>query len=182
MTDAKLNFEEPETFKPPALSNDWPIGLATEVALNDLSVGDTAIVSEDDLCKQFDLTLDELTRIKKHPAFRAQVREAISQVKEDGSTIKRKARIATEFYLDELVPKWISDPAASVDSKTKLLQFLAKLGGLDTDNKVSEAVKQAQLANQNNSPTIRIELTTGPSQQPQGFIINQPSEKVIPNE
>lgn len=170
-------FEEAP--KPPALVNSWPSGLAIEVGLNSLAVG-AAICSDEDLCRQFDISLEQLEAFKKHPAFRAEVREAVSQVRDSNATIKRKSKLALEFYMDEYVPKWIADPSASVDSKTKLLQFLAKIGGFDAAEKAAEAAALAEAnkasgAGQNNVPQIQIVLTTA---QPQQVPVTLTAERV----
>ena len=159
-------YEEPP--KPPALVNSWPSGLVEEIALNDLAVG-AKILDDEDLCKQFDISLDQLNYFKNHIAFKAQVREAIAAVKDSNATLKRKARMSLEYYADHYVPLWLNDPSASVDSKTKLLQFLAKLGGIDAAEKAAEAAAMAEVnkssTSQNNQPQIQIVLTTAPSQQ-----------------
>ena len=67
--------EEPP--KPPVLVNSWPQGLVEELALNDLAVGQK-ILEDEDICKQFDITLEQLNYFKNHIAFKAQVREAIA--------------------------------------------------------------------------------------------------------
>lgn len=154
MTDS-VEFIEPP--KPPAITNSWPIGLSLEVALDELTLG-VKIMDEEELAKQFDLTVDRLRQIKSHPAFRAEVRAHMGQIKEDGATIKRKARLALETYLDSEVPKWISDCNASVDAKTKLLQFLAKLGDVEATEKSTDANK-GQMQTQT-VPSINITLTT----------------------
>lgn len=160
--------------KPPALANAWPSGLAIECGLNSLAVG-PAICSDEDLCKQFDITPEQLDGFKKHPAFRAEVREAIAQVRDSNATIKRKSKLALEFYMDEYVPKWIADPQASVDSKTKLLQFLAKIGGFDAAEKAAEAsalaeANKASGVGQNNQPQIQIILTQATPQAPMAVV------------
>lgn len=159
-------FEEPP--KPPALINSWPPGLVEELALNDLAVG-AKILDDDDICKQFDITLDQLNYFKNHIAFKAQVREAIAAVKDSNATLKRKARMSLEYYADEYIPKWLNDPSASVDSKTKLLQFLSKLAGIDAAEKAAEAAAMAEVnkssSGQASQPQIVIQLTQAPSQQ-----------------
>lgn len=169
---SELEYLEPP--KPPALVNSWPAGLSVEVALNSMAVG-AAICSDEDLCKQFDITQEQLDGFKLHPAFRAEVREAISQVKDSNATIKRKARVALEFYADEYIPVWLADASASVDSKTKLLQFLAKISGLEAEEKAAEAAKnQVQAAA---APSINITLTTAAPMQVPTVTMN--AEKVV---
>lgn len=169
--------EEPP--KPPALVNSWPQGLVEELALNDLAVGQK-ILEDEDICKQFDITLDQLNYFKNHIAFKAQVREAIAAVKDSNATLKRKARLALEYYADEYIPLWLQDPSASVDSKTKLLQFLSKLAGIDAAEKAAEAAALAEAnksagAGQNNTPQIQIVLTTA---QPQQVPVTLTAERV----
>ena len=147
-------FEEAP--KPPALVNSWPVGLSLETAIDELVVGEK-IMTEEDIASQFDLTVERLRQIKQHPAFRAEVRGHMATIKEDGATIKRKAKLALEFYLDSEVPKWIASDA-SVDAKTKLLQFLAKLSGMEAAEKAAlDAKTQGQVQQ---APSINITLTT----------------------
>lgn len=143
--------------KPPALANSWPSGLAIEVGLNSLCVG-AAIASDEDLCRQFEITQGQLERYKMHPAFLAEVREAIAAIKDSNATLKRKAKMSLEYYADTYVPQWLADPSASVDSKTKLLGFLYKLGGLEAEDKSAEKAQQNQQVT--NVPSINITLTT----------------------
>lgn len=150
-----VEFIEPP--KPPALANSWPSGLAIEVGLNSLCNG-VAIASDEDLCRQFEITLDQLERYRQHPAFRAEVREAIAAVKDSNATLKRKAKMSLEYYADTYVPQWLADPSASVDSKTKLLGFLYKLGGLEAEDKAAEKASQVQQTA--SVPSINITLTT----------------------
>lgn len=149
--------------KPPAIINSWPHGLSLEIALDELTVGEK-IMSEADLASQFDLTVERLNQIKQHPAFRAEVRGHMATIKEDGATIKRKAKVALEFYLDSEVPKWIADPSASVDAKTKLLQFLSKLSGMEAAEKAAMDAKSQGQASA--VPSINITLTQAPAPQP----------------
>lgn len=155
--------------KPPALTHSWPQGLVEELALNELAVG-AKILDDDDICKQFDITLEQLNYFKNHIAFKAQVREAIAAVKDSNATLKRKARMSLEYYADTYIPLWLQDPSASVDSKTKLLQFLSKLAGIDAAEKAAEAAALAEAnksasVGQSNQPQIVIQLTQAPSQQ-----------------
>lgn len=154
MTDM-VEFIEPP--KPPAILNSWPSGLAIEVGLNSTCVG-AAIATDEDLCNQFEITKTQLERFKQHPAFRAEVREAIASIKESNATIKRKAKMSLEYYADTYIPQWLADPSASVDSKTKLLGFLYKLGGMEAEEKAAESAKtQGQVSA---APSINITLTT----------------------
>lgn len=150
-----VEFIEPP--KPPAISNSWPVGLVEEIALNELAVG-AKILDDEELCRQFEITQEKLDFYRGHIAFKAQVREAMAAVKESNATLKRKARMSLEYYADTYVPQWLSDPSASVDSKTKLLAFLYKIGGLEAEEKASENTKTQGQVQQ--APSINITLTT----------------------
>jgi len=168
-----------EAPRPPALTHSWSPGLVEEIALNELAVG-AKIMDDDDICKQFDITLDQLNYFKNHIAFKAQVREAIAAVKDSNATLKRKARMSLEYYADTYIPLWLQDPGASVDSKTKLLQFLSKLAGIDAAEKAAEAAALAEAnksagVGQNNTPQIQIVLTTA---QPQQVPVTLTAERV----
>lgn len=152
-----------EAPKPPALTNSWPVGLAAECAINSMAVGQ-AIMDDDDLCKQFNLSLEQLDCIRANPAFRAEVRENLNQIKDKFATIRRKAKIGFEFYIDNLVPQLLDHPGTSADVKLKIVQYLGKVSGLDAADKVAEA----ELAKTQNSvssvPSINITLTQAPTQ------------------
>lgn len=159
-----VQYEEPP--KPPALVHEWPNGLAIEVGLNSLSADGTVILSDEDLCRQFDLTPEELAGIKLHPAFRAEVRETLSQIKDSHATIKRKARIAFEHYMSETVP-FLMNPnndKIPADVRLKTIQYLGKIIGLEA---ASEAAQAESAKAANNVPSINITLTTAaPVSQP----------------
>lgn len=153
---AMVRYEEPA--KPPVLTNSWPPSLAIEVGLNSLAVGE-AIMDDGDLCRQFDLTQTELDNIKSHPAFRAEVREAIASVKDDYGAIRRKARLAFEFYTDTVIPELLRDGnQVSGDTKLKVIQYLGKVAGLDAADKIAEAA--VNTSTQTTAPSINITLTT----------------------
>lgn len=155
-------FEEPP--KPPALTNSWPVGLAAECAINSMAVGQ-AVMDDSDLCKQFDLTQDQLDYIRANPAFRAEVRENITQLKDKFATIRRKAKLGFEFYLDTLVPTLLNDPQASADVKLKTIQYLGKVAGMDTADKIAETeLAKANTQQGTASPQIIIQLTQAPTQ------------------
>lgn len=174
------DLEYIEPIKPPTLVNAWPVGLVEEISLNEMSVG-AKILDDADLCRQFDITQAQLDHFRGHIGFKAQVREAIASVKDSNATLKRKARMSLEYYADTYIPQWLSDPSASVDSKTKLLQFLAKIGGIDAAEKAAEAAAMAEVnkssVGQSNQPQIIIQLTQAPQQAP----ITLQAEQVIEN-
>lgn len=148
--------EVKEIKPPPTLVHEWPVGLSSEIALNDLSVG-VSVIEEETLCRQFGLTQDELDGIKAHPAFRAEVRECLTQIKESNATIKRKAKIAFEHYMDVMIPALMNDPKVNPDVKVKAWIHIGKVMGLEVD----EANKIAENGKGNNSgPSINIILTT----------------------
>lgn len=159
------DLEYIEPIKPPTLTNSWPVGLAAECAINSMAVGQ-AIMDDEDLCKQFDLDQAQLESIRANPAFRAEVRENISQLKDKFATIRRKAKLGFEFYLDTMVPNLLSDPQASADVKLKTIQYLGKVAGLDTADKIAETelVKANNQQGVSNTPQIQIILTQAPSQ------------------
>lgn len=161
-------FEEPP--KPPALVNSWPSGLSIEVGLNDLAAQTGAIImSDEDICRQFDISLAQLESYKKHPAFKAEVRENLNQIRDSNATIKRKAKASLEYYMDTYQAQWLASDA-SLGDKLKLMQFIAKLAGIDAAEKAAEAAALAEAnkssnAAQSNQPQIVIQLTQAPSQQ-----------------
>lgn len=168
--------EEPP--KPPALVNSWPVGLAAECAINSMAVG-AAIMDDDDLCKQFDLDQAQLESIRANPAFRAEVRENVSQLKDKFATIRRKAKIGFEYYLDTMVPELLNSDA-SADVKLKTIQYLGKVAGLDTADKIAET-ELAKANNQqsvSNTPQIQIVLTTAAPSQPQQVPVTLTAERV----
>lgn len=160
--------------KAPALINSWPSGLSVEVALDEMVTGEK-FVTQEDLAEQFDLTVERLQQIKQHPAFRAEVRAHMGQFREDGAEIKRKAKAILGQYLDYKIHDWLKEPGASLDARTKLLQFVAKLTGMEAAEKAAEAAKSQGQVQQ--APSINITLTQAPAQQVPSIMLN--AERVV---
>lgn len=171
--------EYSEVNKPPALIHEWPVGLAVEVGLNTLAVG-TSIIEDADLCKQFEITQEQLEAIKNHPAFKAEVRESIAAIKDPYATIRRKAKLGFEYYMDTIIPKLVADDRVSGETKLNAVKFLGKVAGLDAAEKAQEQAAQAE-ANKglpNNMPSINIVLTQAPSLQQPSVTVEQTLERV----
>lgn len=151
-----VEFIEEKHPQPPALTNSWPVGLSVEVALDELTVGEK-FQTEEELAQQFDITVERLRQLKQHPAFRAEVRAHMSQIKEDGASIRRKAKVILEQYLDYKIHDWLKEPGVSLDSRTKLLSFVSKLSGVESAGEAAKAQQNQQVAS---VPSINITLTT----------------------
>lgn len=157
---------------------EYPVGLAVEVALNEAATANSGspLFEMEELCKQFDITMEDYARIKNNVAFRAEVRQHLANVKENNGTVKRKAAMAAEFYLDNLVPTWLNDSGTSVDVKLKVVQFLAKMGRLVDDPAEKarlEALEASKNIKSNSGPSIN--LIFPPGMQPPTQVV----EKVI---
>lgn len=167
-----------EVEKPPTLSRSWPVGLAAEVALNQLSVG-TDITDDADLCSRFKLTQTELDSIRNHPAFALEVKECAEAVQDPYATIRRKAKTAFEFYLDEVIPRLASNPKVNPETQLRAIQYLGKVAGIDAAEKAQEVAAQSE-ANKNNqvsAPSINIILST-PQPVAPTITVEQPLERL----
>lgn len=168
-------YEEPP--KPLALVHEWPVGLAIDVALNSVAVG-TAILSDEEICKQYDLELYVYEGIKLHPSFKAEVREHIGSLKDSHAAIKRKARMAFEFYMSQTIPYLLdTDKKVNDDVRLKALMYLGKICGAEAESDAKAAVEASK--NTQNAPSINITLTTAaPLVQAPTITIDQTAQRV----
>ena len=172
MSKQKEDFQTMElpNFEPLPLVpiTTWPVGLSVEIADFETSVG-TPISTVEEICKRFDITEEFLTALRGVRAFRNEVRTAIVDLKKTNNTVRRKAALQTENYIDTLCPLWLADPRWPPAEKLKTLMFLAKLGRLiDDPNDKGDA----PLTPNQQAPTLKIILT---QEAPGGM-------KVVPHE
>lgn len=129
---------------------DWPAVLPREVAINETSVNGV-IYTEEELCRLCGVTLEEYNVWKLTVPFRAAVREAITELKQNsGGVIRRKAEIQLEHWVDYAVPKCMEDPDVPWAEKLKALTILKDLSGVTEMLKMqtAEAIKTIEQPNQ----------------------------------
>jgi len=109
--DKQLEPKPPVEPLPAPPVTSWPIGLAVAIADMETAVGrGGSYGTEEDICKEFGITLDTLSRLKSLKAFRTEVQEAIIALKNAHGTVRRKASLQLEQYIDTFIPRWVADP------------------------------------------------------------------------
>lgn len=115
--------------------------------------------TEQELCEQFDISIQTLEQLKQSKKFAKAVTMAVSELKKGSGAIETKAKSLFEMYTDEWVPKVMLDPDAPMAEKVKIYTLLGKTGKVLQENAkaVGEGSQQA------NVPTLNIILTQAPS-------------------
>jgi hypothetical protein len=162
----------------------WSALLPLSIAEHEAAVG-TPLYTIQEICDHFGITEETLGRYKQQPAFRAEVRAALLELKDSNSIVRKKAKAQFESYLDKLIPKFLHDEDFPPSEKVKLLQFLAKTARLidDPAEKLKieqEASAKNQQQQQPPSLNLTLQVTQAPASPPQGMtIIYQEPEKVV---
>jgi len=102
----------------------WPPRLPYDIALN--------LYSEEELLEAHDLTPEQFTVLRGTPSFRKAVREAIEDIKTNGTGFKAKAKIQAEELLSRswaLIHASNDDVPASVQAD--LIKWTAKVAGFE---------------------------------------------------
>lgn len=126
--------------------------------------------TEEELCEQFDITLEDLQRLKLSKKFAKAVTMAVSELKKGSGAIEAKAKQMYEFYTTEWVPKVMDNPEAPLSEKVKIYTMLGKTAKVLVENP-----KESANAQQVNVPSLNIFLSAAPTpavQQSQGQIID----------
>lgn len=153
----------------PAEKKKIPEGLAYHLALNRASVG-MKLFEDEEIAADYDLSVAELHELMLCEELKQQVLICLRDIKENGDSVRLKARVQFEHYLDTYPIKLFNDSEASHAEKVKLLAFLAKVSGIDegTSKGIDATISQ------NNVPQLRIFLSAAPNP-----AVQQPQEKVI---
>jgi hypothetical protein len=143
-----------------------PVGLAYHLALNAATSTDRRLWSDDEICADHSITIEQLESIKLLPEFRREYLTCLKDVKESGDNVRLKARFQFEHYLENFIPALFSDPDAPIAEKNKALVFLGKVAGLADDKAKSTDAVVATV-----TPSINIILNHSPPKQPD-IVIN----------
>jgi hypothetical protein len=98
--------------------------------------------TEDELCEQFDITIDVLQQLKQSKKFAKAVTMAVSELKKGSGAIETKAKSLFEMYTDTWVPQVMSNPDAMLSEKVKIYTLLGKTGKVLQEN--AKAAEGAQ--------------------------------------
>jgi len=155
----------------PATTEDIPFDQMLAYALAENRVAFTHKPwTEDELCEQFDITLETLQQLKLSRKFAKAVTMAVSELKKGSGAVETKAKALFEHYTDEWVPRVMQDPEASLAEKVKIYTMLGKTGKVLVENP-----KELANSQQVNVPSLNIFLSAAPNpavQQTQGQIID----------
>jgi hypothetical protein len=112
--------------------------------------------TEDELCEQFDITIDVLQQLKQSKKFAKAVTMAVSELKKGSGAIETKAKSLFEMYTDTWVPQVMANPDAMLSEKVKIYTLLGKTGKVLQEN--AKAVEGAQTV----VPQFNLYLTQAP--------------------
>jgi len=116
--------------------------------------------TEEELCEQFDITIDVLQQLKQSKKFAKAVTMAVSELKKGSGAIETKAKSLFEMYTDTWVPQVMSNPDAMLSEKVKIYTLLGKTGKVLQEN--AKAAEGAQTV----VPQFNLYLTQAPVVQP----------------
>lgn len=157
----------------------WPASLPLEIAHYESAIG-VPLYSLDEIADHFGISVDTIDRYRELPAFRAEVRSSLAELKDTNSLIRRKVRKQAELYFDSFVPKWLNDPDFPPAEKVKLLTLLAKTARVidDPADKARAEAEAAKALPQQVQPVLNLILTAAPGTTV-GAVIPQQAERVI---
>lgn len=143
---------------------NWPPILPNEVAINETATNGK-IYTDEELCESCGITIEHYNIIKNTVAFRAAVREAISELKNTNGVVQRKSEVQYEYWLDTYIPKLMNDPDASDADKLKAMAMLKESAAISERNKlqvVKEEAKMLAATTSSKVPSINIILSGNP--------------------
>lgn len=136
--------------------------LAYAIAENRVANPEYLPWTEEELCEQFDITIDILRQLKQSKKFAKAVTIAVADLKRNSGAIEAKARQLYEHYQDTLIPAMMEDDKINPAEKVKLLTLLAKTAKVFQENNISSGSPSAPAM-----PTLNIILTQAPAPAPQ---------------
>lgn len=110
----------------PALRPEWSMHLVMDVALN---------ASKDSILEAHELQFHQLEAIMQNPTFVMQVATLRKQLEKEGATFKLKAQLQADHYLTT-VHEMVMDPTMDPKVRTRLIEDVARWGGLDAPQAV----------------------------------------------
>lgn len=137
----------------------WHPQLPLDIAINESSVTGRKVHEDDELLRAYGLSQADYDIIRALPAFRQQVRDAIVELKTNGVTVRRKAGMLFEFYIDTTVPALMTSDYCDAKVKLDIIKFLGQVAGKDgkAEQEAAGAVAATVAA-----PTLNIILQTAP--------------------
>ena len=109
----------------------WDARLPLDIAINESSVTKRPVYTTEQLLNTYGIDQAYFDVIRSLPAFRAQVREAIQEIQNNGLTVKRKATALFEFYIDETVPLLMNSSYCDAKTKLDIIKFLGQVAQKD---------------------------------------------------
>lgn len=100
----------------------YPRGLVLDLALRTQPVPK--------LLEDYGITVEEFRILTQHPVFRHDMLELRDKLKEEGFSFRVKAQAQAEMYLKEAW-KMVHDPMVPANVRGTLIQWTAKVAGLD---------------------------------------------------
>lgn len=122
----------------------WPPGLPIELALN-RGLGKTR-----DICESYGLSQADFNVLKSNPYFLQALEQAVEELKVDGASFRRKARVQAEEYLKTAWALVHAD-SEEVPAKVKadLIMWTQRIAGYDASlDQRAQANAQAIANNQ----------------------------------
>lgn len=110
----------------PALRTEWSMHLVMDVALK---------ASTDSILEAHGLQFHQFEAICASPTFVLQVDALRKQLEKEGATFKLKAQLQADHYLAK-VHEMVMDPSMDPKVVTRLIEDVARWGGLDTPQSV----------------------------------------------
>jgi hypothetical protein len=101
------------------------------------------------ICKYYDISREEFTRLIQHPVFVKAYQEAVEMLKVDGMSFKTKAKMQAEDYLGTAYAM-VKNPNISDAVRARLIECTVRWAGLDQ--------KAIETGNGGNAFNIQINL------------------------
>ena len=156
----------------------WPLMLPMYMAEHEASAS-TPLYTLEEIAKHFDITVEDIELFSKQVVFRAEVRAAISELKDTTSVLRQKAKAQLEMYLDTFVPQSMVSEEFPSAEKVKLLKFLQEVSETGGSTAVKAKAKLEALPEQK-ATSLNIFITSGGETKPvSGVTITQEEEKDV---
>jgi len=127
--------------------------------------------SIEEICELYDLTIDQLNKVRKNTEFMSEVADIKGVLKDTNSVIRKKASKHVQVLMDNWVQQVFVDREVSQDTKIKLFAQLNKMARITDDPTESAKVDPSKAIS--NVPSIIINLSQDPT------ISFQPIEKAL---
>lgn len=140
---------------------DYPEYLPTLVALNTTSVTGVDAYSDDELCKFFQLEIEELEYFKGLTSFRKEVQETIISLSQDNESARMRSRRMVDGFLESYVAHWLDSKEFPPSDKVKLLKLVMEYSEGASAKKAAKQLEEK--AKSNAAPAFIINLQQAPA-------------------